>query len=80
MRATVATATEPEIAARKAALAELAELIGAVNDDRSGLYARRDSLVCELRDAGVSRAELAELTGTSVEMVKQILQKSSNGA
>lgn len=58
---------------KRARLAEIRAEIEQHKADSRGLYAERDRLVVQLKDAGVTRAELAALAGVGVDMVKQIL-------
>lgn len=44
-------------------------------DEREELFDERATLIRQLRDAGVSRVELAELAGVSEDSVKLILSK-----
>lgn len=79
-------ATSPEtpptedLAADKARLQELGELIPAVNEDREALYEERLSIWKRLRSAGVEREEMARLAGTSVQMVKFALSADKKKA
>lgn len=63
--------TEPDnLAAVKQRLQDVGQLIAATDTDLRRLYDERVELFDQLRSAGVSRNEMADLAGVSPGMVK----------
>ena len=58
-------------------LSVVAEQLAEVDQRRAELVAERDILMVAARDAGVSWAELQELTGLSVGAVKKALDRAA---
>lgn len=78
MTTQIQTTTEtPEVAARKARLAEVSDLLEATRTDERDLQDERDALCRSLKAEGVPRAELADLGKVTVENLKWILSDRS---
>lgn len=74
-RPEVDPAAAREVAAAKRRLTLIRDKLAKSRETDDALRLERDAIVCRLRDDGIVRADIAELAGVSVDMIKLILSR-----